>query len=101
MRIDETRLQVLKSDKAPSALHWMWVRVAGPKPVARHVQPLAAHVVQASVQVKAEELRLTRPETSVAVRIDRKGTDGCHALAYDPFDRAARTWRRISGSGWS
>ncbi len=31
VRIDETRLQVLKSDKAPSALHWMWVRVAGPK----------------------------------------------------------------------
>jgi transposase len=31
VRIDETRVQVLKSDKAPSALHWMWVRVAGPK----------------------------------------------------------------------
>jgi transposase len=31
VRIDETRLQVLHSDKAPSALHWMWVRVAGPK----------------------------------------------------------------------
>lgn len=31
VRIDETRLQVLKSDKAPSALHWIWVRVAGPK----------------------------------------------------------------------
>lgn len=27
---DETRLQVLKSDKAPSADHWMWVRAAGP-----------------------------------------------------------------------
>jgi transposase len=31
VRMDETRLQVLKSDKAPSALHWMWVRVAGPQ----------------------------------------------------------------------
>jgi transposase len=31
VRIDETRVQVLKSDKAPSALHWMWVRVSGPK----------------------------------------------------------------------
>jgi transposase len=31
VRIDETRAQVLNSDKAPSALHWMWVRVAGPK----------------------------------------------------------------------
>lgn len=31
VRIDETRVQVLKSDKAPSALHWMWVRAAGPK----------------------------------------------------------------------
>jgi len=31
IRIDETRVQVLNSDKAPSALHWMWVRVAGPK----------------------------------------------------------------------
>jgi len=29
VRIDETRVQVLNSDKAPSALHWMWVRVAG------------------------------------------------------------------------
>jgi transposase len=27
---DETRLQVLKSDKAPSADHWMWVRASGP-----------------------------------------------------------------------
>jgi transposase len=27
---DETRLQVLKSEKAPTADHWMWVRVAGP-----------------------------------------------------------------------
>lgn len=27
---DETRLQVLKSDKAPSADHWIWVRAAGP-----------------------------------------------------------------------
>ena len=26
---DETRLQVLKSDKAPTADHWMWVRAAG------------------------------------------------------------------------
>ena len=30
VRIDETPVQVLKSDKAPSAEHWMWVRVAGP-----------------------------------------------------------------------
>lgn len=27
---DETRLQVLKSDKAPTSDHWMWVRAAGP-----------------------------------------------------------------------
>lgn len=27
---DETRLQVLKSDKAPRAAHWMWVRASGP-----------------------------------------------------------------------
>ncbi len=27
---DETRLQVLKSDKAPTASHWMWVRTSGP-----------------------------------------------------------------------
>lgn len=27
---DETRLQVLKSDKAPTAAHWMWVRASGP-----------------------------------------------------------------------
>ena len=31
VRIDETRVQVLNSDKAPSALHWRWVRVAGSK----------------------------------------------------------------------
>jgi transposase len=31
VRIDETRVQVLNSDKTPTALHWMWVRVAGPK----------------------------------------------------------------------
>jgi transposase/uncharacterized small protein (DUF1192 family) len=27
---DETRVQVLKSDKAPTADHWMWVRASGP-----------------------------------------------------------------------
>lgn len=27
---DETQLQVLHSDKAPTADHWMWVRAAGP-----------------------------------------------------------------------
>jgi transposase len=27
---DETRLQVLHSDKAPTADHWIWVRAAGP-----------------------------------------------------------------------
>ncbi len=27
---DETRLQVLKSNKAPSADHWIWVRASGP-----------------------------------------------------------------------
>jgi transposase len=31
VRIDETRVQVLNSEKAPTALHWMWVRVAGPQ----------------------------------------------------------------------
>lgn len=30
IRIDETPLQVLNSEKAPTAEHWMWVRVAGP-----------------------------------------------------------------------
>jgi transposase len=30
LHCDETRLQVLKSDKAPTADHWMWVRTAGP-----------------------------------------------------------------------
>jgi transposase len=30
VRIDETPMQVLKSDKPASADHWMWVRVAGP-----------------------------------------------------------------------
>ena len=33
---DETRLQVLRSNKAPTANHWMWVRAAGP-PVKRIV----------------------------------------------------------------
>jgi transposase len=27
---DETRLQVLKSDKSPTSDHWMWVRASGP-----------------------------------------------------------------------
>ena len=30
IRMDETPLQVLKSDKAPSSDHWIWVRVSGP-----------------------------------------------------------------------
>jgi len=30
IHMDETTLQVLKSDKAPSADHWMWVRASGP-----------------------------------------------------------------------
>ena len=30
VHMDETRVQVLKSEKAPTAEHWMWVRAAGP-----------------------------------------------------------------------
>ena len=30
IHFDETRLQVLKSDKAPTADHWIWVRASGP-----------------------------------------------------------------------
>ncbi len=30
IRMDETPVQVLKSDKAPTSEHWMWIRVAGP-----------------------------------------------------------------------
>jgi hypothetical protein len=30
IRVDETPVQVLKSDKAPSAEHYMWIRLAGP-----------------------------------------------------------------------
>jgi len=30
IRIDETPVQVIKSEKAASCEHWMWVRVAGP-----------------------------------------------------------------------
>lgn len=30
IRMDETPLQVLKSDKTPQSDHWMWVRVSGP-----------------------------------------------------------------------
>lgn len=30
IRIDETPVQVLKSEKSPTSEHWMWVRVAGP-----------------------------------------------------------------------
>jgi transposase len=30
IHMDETSLQVLRSDKAPTAEHWMWVRAAGP-----------------------------------------------------------------------
>ena len=30
IHMDETTVQVLKSDKAPTADHWMWVRASGP-----------------------------------------------------------------------
>jgi len=30
IHMDETRIQVLKSNKAPTADHWVWVRAAGP-----------------------------------------------------------------------
>jgi transposase len=30
IHMDETSVQVLKSDKAPTADHWMWVRASGP-----------------------------------------------------------------------
>jgi transposase len=30
IQCDETRVQVLSSDKAPTAEHWMWVRASGP-----------------------------------------------------------------------
>ena len=30
IQMDETRVQVLSSDKAPTAEHWIWVRASGP-----------------------------------------------------------------------
>ncbi len=53
------------------------------------MQPLTAHVVPASVQIKAEKLGEPRSEMGVAVGVNRKRADWGDTLTYDTFDRCA------------
>jgi transposase len=75
---DETRLQVLKSDKAPTADHWMWVRAAGPpgrRIILFDYDPSRGGAVP---------LRLLQGYRGILL------TDG-----YEPYDKAAEALRLV------
>jgi len=72
VRIDESPLQVLKSDKPATAEHWMWVRVAGPP---------------------RERLILFDYDPSRSAQVAERLLDGCHGYVqsdgYAAYDAVA------------
>lgn len=74
IHFDETRLQVLKSDKAPTADHWIWVRASGPP---------------------GRRIVLFNYDASRAGAVPRRLLDGYRGIlvtdGYEAYDAAART----------
>jgi transposase len=81
---DETRLQVLRSDKAPTADHWMWIRAAGP-PGRRTI----LFDYDAS-RGGAVPLRLLQGYRGIVL------TDG-----YEPYDKVATALNAVHAGCWA
>jgi transposase len=80
---DETRLQVLRSDKPPTADHWMWVRAAGPP---------GKRIVLFDYDESrggAVPLRLLEGYSGILL------TDG-----YEPYETVAKTLRLVHAGCW-
>jgi hypothetical protein len=58
-------------------------------PVARHVQPLLAHVVLTRAQIKSEKLGESLSEVCVPMGVHREPRYRCDALSHHAFDRGA------------
>jgi transposase len=101
---DETRLQVLKSDKAPTADHWMWVRAAG-SPDRRVVlfdyDPSRGGAVPKRLLEGFRGVLLTdgyEAYASVAESLDLKHA-GCWAHVRRKFDEARKAQPAQSATG--
>jgi transposase len=92
---DETRLQVLNSDKAPTAEHWMWVRASGPpgrRIVLFDYDPSRAGTVPKRLLQGYEGILLTdgyEPYAIVAAELKLVHA-GCMAHARRKFDEARK-----------
>jgi transposase len=100
---DETSLQVLKSDKAPTADHWMWVRAAGPpgrRLVLFDYDPSRGGTVPLRLLHGFKGLLLTdgyEPYNAVAATLGIVHA-GCWAHARRYFDEARRAHPEPKGS---
>jgi transposase len=92
---DETHLQVLKSDKSPTADHWMWVRAAGPpgqRIVLFDYDPSRAGAVPLRLLQDYQGILLTDGYEAYANVAQAKGIvhAGCWAHARRKFDEARK-----------
>lgn len=92
---DETHLQVLKSDKSPTADHWMWVRAAGPpgqRIVLFDYDPSRAGAVPLRLLQDYQGILLTDGYEPYANLAQAKGLvhAGCWAHARRKFDEARK-----------
>lgn len=100
---DETSLQVLKSDKAPTADHWIWVRAAGPpgrRLVLFDYDPSRGGAVPLRLLQGFKGLLLTdgyEPYNAVAATLGIVHA-GCWAHARRYFDEARRAQPKPDGS---
>ena len=95
IHFDETRLQVLNSDKAPTADHWMWVRASGPpgkRIVLFDYDPSRGGVVPKRLLQGYQGILLTdgyEPYATVAAELKLVHA-GCMAHARRKFDDARK-----------
>jgi len=92
---DETHLQVLKSDKSPTADHWMWVRAAGPpgqRVVLFDYDPSRAGAVPLRLLQDYQGILLTDGYEAYSNVAQAKGIvhAGCWAHARRRFDEARK-----------
>ncbi len=102
IHMDETRLQVLKSAKAPTADHWMWARCAGPpgrRVVLFDYDPSRGGQVPKRLLAGFEGILLTDGYEAYAAAVDAGGLEhaGCWAHVRRRFEDA----RKVAHNGQS
>jgi transposase len=101
---DETRLQVLRSDKAPTADHWMWVRASGPpgrRLILFDYDPSRAGTVPRRLLEGCRGILLTDGYEAYAAVAQALGLvhAGCFAHVRRKFDEARKAQSAENASG--